>query len=1156
MSAKKTFISLLTLILICILYIECNQENKNQTAGRPVVLVFSKTMGYRHASIPKGIDAIKKLGAVHGFDVDATEDAGRFNDADLKKYAAIIFLSTTGNVLDGTQEIALERYIQAGGGYVGVHAAADTEYDWGWYGRLAGGWFLDHPGINDKSPNVQEGSFNIKDTTHISTKHLPNPWKRTDEFYSFKKLNPDNKVLITIDETSYHGGHKMGDHPMAWYHDFDGGRAFYTAMGHTDESYTEDNFLKHLLGGIQYAIGKNISLDYSKAKSMVPPDEDRFVKSMLTQGEFYEPTEMTILPNLDILITQRRGELLMYKNETKKVKQIGFLHAYYKTSTPGVNAEEGVLGISKDPNFAKNNRVYIFYSPIDTSVNRLSRFEFKNDTIDPKSEKIILQFYSQREICCHTGGSIAFGPDGLLYLSAGDNSTPFDEPGQKYVNHGYAPLNDEPGHQQYDARRSSGNSNDLRGKIMRIKINDDGTYAIPDGNLYPKGTPNTRPEIYVQGNRNPYRISVDQKNSFLYWGEVGPDAANDSLETRGPRGYDEVNQARKAGNFGWPLFVGNNYPYRDYNYTNGTSTKSFDPAKPLNESRNNTGVKELPPVAPAFIWYPYAASPDFPSVGTGGRNAMAGPVYYSDMYPKETRMPDYYHGRLFIYEWIRGWIKAVSLKENGDFDKMEPFMSTTKFNSPIDMEMGPDGKLYILEYGSGWFSKNQDAGLSRIDFIAGNRAPAVVGIKSDRQTGALPFQIKLSVEAKDPEHDPMTYTWHLGEGITKETTAPSLDYTFDKAGDYTVRVDIKDDKGASAKSEELHLYAGNETPDVSIAISGNQSFYFPGKKVNYIVSVKDKDDTTGKIDPANLYVSADYAIGSDRAGASFGHRQGEVAISGKSLMQSLDCKSCHKENEKSVGPSFVQIADKYSKDRGARNNLIDKIIKGGSGVWGENAMAAHPNLPVSDVDQIVRWILSLSSAAPKQKSLPANGSLNATLDKKVDDKGVLNISASYTDKGGAQIKPLTGRSTTILRNNKLLFSGKEKMKGFSTFNFNGMNMMITPKPDGWFLIDSIDLTGIGSAIVTAGWQFPPVYGFDLELRMDAPDGPIIGSGSLVSPAGSAAAPKPGSYGGGAAMMKINEPKDGKFHNLYITSKVKDPKEAGSAALLSVQFNPK
>jgi cytochrome c len=377
---------------------------------------------------------------------------------------------------------------------------------------------------------------------------------------------------------------------------------------------------------------------------------------------------MTILPNLDIMILQRRGEIMLYKQATKKVKQVGFFDVYYKTSKPGVNAEEGMLGLSKDPDFAKNNWIYIYYSPVDSSVNRLSRFTFKNDTLDKATEKVILEVKSQREICCHTGGSIAFGPDKLLYFSAGDNSTPFDEKGEKYVNSGYAPLNDLPGHQQYDARRSSGNTNDLRGKIMRIRVKEDGSYEIPDGNLFPAGTDKTRPEIYVMGDRNPYRISVDQKNSFLYWGEVGPDANNDSFATRGPRGYDEINQARKAGYFGWPLFVGDNYPYRSFDYATGKSGPAFDPNKPINDSRNNTGLRELPPAQPAFIWYPYNVSPDFPQLGTGGRNAMAGPIYYTDMFPKETRLPDYYNGKFFIYDWIRGWIKVVTMQPNGDLN--------------------------------------------------------------------------------------------------------------------------------------------------------------------------------------------------------------------------------------------------------------------------------------------------------------------------------------------------------------------------------------------------------------------------------------------------------------------------------------------------------
>ncbi|HSU49236.1 MAG TPA: ThuA domain-containing protein, partial [Segetibacter sp.] len=500
-------------------------------AVKPKILVFTKTAGYHHESISAGSQAIQKLGSQNNFDVDTTSNAERFNEENLKKYSAVVFLSTTGNVLDNIQENAFERYIQAGGGYVGIHAAADCEYDWNWYGRLVGGYFLSHPGIHDTFPNIQTGVLNVVDQNNDATKQLPKEWTRRDEYYSYKKINPDIKVLMTIDEKTYHGGENGANHPMTWYHEYDGGRAFYTALGHTKESFNEAPYLKLVLGGIEYAIGENKGLDYSKAKTTLPPDEDRLSKAQLVSGEFFEPTEMTVLPNLDIMILQRRGEIMLYKNATKKLKQVGFFDVYFKTNTPGVNAEEGMLGLAKDPNFATNNWVYIYYSPSEVSVNRLSRFTFKNDTLDKATEKVILEVKSQREICCHTGGSIAFGPDKLLYLSAGDNSTPFDERGAPYVNKGFAPLNDLPAHEQYDARRSAGNTNDLRGKIMRIRVKDDGSYEIPEGNLFPKGTDKTRPEIYVMGDRNPYRISVDQKNSYLYWGEVGPDARADSFKT-------------------------------------------------------------------------------------------------------------------------------------------------------------------------------------------------------------------------------------------------------------------------------------------------------------------------------------------------------------------------------------------------------------------------------------------------------------------------------------------------------------------------------------------------------------------------------------------------------------------------------------------------
>jgi len=701
---KKNYSIFLLLFVVIITLISCS----NKRSSTPHVLVFSKTAGFHHSSIPAGIKALQEMGQKNGFTVDTTTSTNYFNEDSLKKYAALIFLSATGDILSGNEEIAVERYMQSGGGFVGIHAASDAEYDWTWYGQMIGAYFESHPA-------QQEANIIVKDNTHPATKGLPATWKRFDEWYNFKKISKDLKVLLTIDEKSYTGGKNGEFHPMSWYHEFDGGRVFYTELGHTDESYADPIYLNHLLGGIQYAMGDN-KADYSKAHSVYAPDEKGFSKTNLVTGTFFEPTELSVLPNLDVLVAQRRGEIYLYHNDTKKIKQVGFLNVYWKTTVPGVNAEEGLLGIKADPDFEKNHYVFVYYSPADTSVNRLSRFTLENDTLNPATEKVVLQFYSQRGICCHTGGSIAFGPDKNLFVSTGDNTTPFDEPGQKYPSHGYAPLDDRPGHLQYDERRASGNTNDLRGKILRIKVNADASYDIPAGNLFAKGTDKTRPEIYVMGDRNPYRISVDQKNGFLYWGEVGPDAPTDSLETRGPQGYDEVNQARKAGFFGWPFFIGNNYPYRAYDYATGKSGPAFDPAKPINNSKNNTGLTELPPAQPAFIWYPYGNSIDFPSVGAGGRTAMAGPIYYSDLYPAATRYPSYYDGKFMFYEWMRGFIKAVTMNEKGDFVRMEPFMGHTKFNSAIDIEVGPDGRFYVLEYGTGWFSKNADAGLARIDY--------------------------------------------------------------------------------------------------------------------------------------------------------------------------------------------------------------------------------------------------------------------------------------------------------------------------------------------------------------------------------------------------------------------------------------------------------
>ncbi len=212
-------------------------------------LVFSRTSGFRHDSIPQGIAAIMALGAEHGFAVDATEDAANFTDMTLSRYQVVIFLNTTGDVLDAAEKAAFERYIRSGGGFVGIHSAADTEYGWPWYGRLVGAYFQSHP-------DIQEATIRIADPRHPSMRLLPALWHRRDEWYNFR-MSPRGSVhvLAVLDETSYAGGAMGADHPVAWCQDFEGGRSWYTALGHTAESYAEPLFRRHLLGGILSAAG-------------------------------------------------------------------------------------------------------------------------------------------------------------------------------------------------------------------------------------------------------------------------------------------------------------------------------------------------------------------------------------------------------------------------------------------------------------------------------------------------------------------------------------------------------------------------------------------------------------------------------------------------------------------------------------------------------------------------------------------------------------------------------------------------------------------------------------------------------------------------------------------------------------------------------------
>ncbi len=215
-----------------------------------LVMVFTKTAGYRHQSIEKGVQTLRELGRKNGFVALQTESSEDFTSQNLANYKLVVFLSTTLDVLNDHQQRAFENYIKNGGAFLGIHAASDTEYDWPWYGKLVGGYFDNHP----NNPNVRRAKITVVDKSHPSTSHLPDVWSRDDEWYNFKDLNPNVTVLMNLDETSYEGGTNGANHPIAWYHEYDGGRAFYTGGGHTDESYDEPNFKQHLLGAIEWCL--------------------------------------------------------------------------------------------------------------------------------------------------------------------------------------------------------------------------------------------------------------------------------------------------------------------------------------------------------------------------------------------------------------------------------------------------------------------------------------------------------------------------------------------------------------------------------------------------------------------------------------------------------------------------------------------------------------------------------------------------------------------------------------------------------------------------------------------------------------------------------------------------------------------------------------
>ncbi|UUU26131.1 PQQ-dependent sugar dehydrogenase [Streptomyces sp. DSM 40750] len=600
-----------------------------------------------------------------------------------------------------------------------------------------------------------------------------------------------------------------------------------------------------LLSGLLLA-GASLSLTSpaagaAEAAPQAAAAED-FQQVTLAKGEpeVGEPMSLAVLPDRSVLHTSRDGELRL-TDAAGNTKLAGKLDVYS-------HDEEGLQGIGVDPGFADNRFIYLYYAPpLNTpagdapetgtaadfapfdGVNRLSRFVLKTDgTLDAASEKKILDVPASRGICCHVGGDIDFDAAGNLYLSTGDDSNPFQSDG-------FTPIDERSNRNPaFDAQRTSGNTNDLRGKILRIKVDADGSYSVPDGNLFAPGTDKTRPEIYAMGLRNPFRFSVDKETGILYVGEYGPDAgaANPS---RGPAGQVEFARVTKPGNFGWPYCTGKNDAYVDYDFATGTSGASFDCAAPKNTSPNNTGLTDLPPAEPA--WIPYNGS-SLPEFGDGSESPMGGPVYHYDAsLDSPVKFPEAYDGDFFAGEFGRRWIKRITSDADGTVQSINnvPWTGT----QIMDMAFGPDGALYVLDYGVSWFGGDEHSALYRIENATDGHSP-VAQAAADRTSGQAKLKVRFSsAGTTDADGDALTHSWDFGDGGT--STAANPTHTYRTNGTYTATLTAKDASGRTG-SASVQIVVGNTAPKVVLELPQDGQLFAFGDAVPFKVKVSDPED--------------------------------------------------------------------------------------------------------------------------------------------------------------------------------------------------------------------------------------------------------------------------------------------------------------------------
>ncbi|WP_250002978.1 ThuA domain-containing protein [Actinoplanes sp. M2I2] len=719
-------------------------------------------------------------------------------------------------------------------------------------------------------PAVNRAVVDILDRQHPATKGLPLTVTREDRWYNWDP-NPVGAVhtLAQVEERHYNPGLGANGpfHPVSWCRDYDGGRSFYTGMGHTEGSYGEEAFRKHLTGALGWTSGivrgdcqATIAANYKVERLTAANQTGRL-------DQIGEPHGLTITPDGTVFYVGKAacpggpvvewtnpnvglgcGTIHSWSPATKQVKLLTTLPVMGNRGSGSelVKNEEGLLGIVPDPAFATNGHLFVYWMP-HASIDRekrigqrtVSRFTYDraSQTIDQSTRKDLLTWPVQIHSCCHAGGGMAFDDRGNLYVGSGDSNS-------SQGSDGYSGNNwtaEYEGTSFQDARRTAGNTNDLNGKIIRIHPEADGTYTIPAGNLFAPGTEKARPEIYVMGVRNIARLQIDPKKQWLTAGWVGPDAAAPSPEL-GPAKYETATIITEAGNHGWPYCMGNRQPYRDRSTTDAkVLTGWYDCDNPKNESPRNTGLTNLPPIKDNMIWYspdgggpvfPKRAGSDIPTYQAadatytqpylrgGGQAVMSGPTYHRDLADASSGVawPSYWNDKWFLGDQSNAANRvAVTVDQPGKPPAFGESLraiipaggGANQLQSWMDAKFGPDGALYMLDYAGGFFSLHPNQKLIRVTYQGGAPTPAPAA------TSVAVQDKPLTMAFNGSRSGGLSYQWTFGDGGTSTEADPR--HTYARVGSYTATLTV--------------TYAGGETTTVRTTVTVGCAVGDPGTSV-------------------------------------------------------------------------------------------------------------------------------------------------------------------------------------------------------------------------------------------------------------------------------------------------------------------------------------